>query len=119
MILEKVGGLTGCVWARVVLAGLLFTLLNSCGKSAQEPGANSEGFTAPSSSTLSSNQELAKGLPQDDGRDQEAAMRGFIATREGTQAQISNSQGDLVWDLAEYNFLQGASPDSANPSLWR
>lgn len=63
------GGLTAGSWARLVLAGLLFTLLNGCGKSAQEPGANSGGFTARSSSTLSGNQELAKGLPRDDGRD--------------------------------------------------
>ena len=102
-----------------VFLGLLLATLAACGDSGDEPAANSQGFTAPSQHTSAGNQKLGKRLPRDDGSDLEAAMRGFIATREASQAQISNSQGDVIWDLEDYDFVQGEAPDSANPSLWR
>ena len=102
-----------------VLLGLLLATLTACGNSDVESGENAQGFTAPSSYTSSSNQKLEKNLPQDDGSDLEAAMRGFIGTREDPQTQISNHQREVIWDLEEYAFVQEAAPDSANPSLWR
>ena len=102
-----------------VFLGLLLATLAACGDSGDEPAENSQGFTAPSAHTSAGNQKLGKGLPRDDGSDMEAAMRGFIATREASQAQISNAQGDVIWDLEDYDFVQGEAPDSANPSLWR
>jgi len=102
-----------------VFLGLLLATLTACGNSGDEPDENAQGFTAPSQHTSASNQKLAKSLPRDDGSDLEAAMRGFVATREAPQTQIRNPQGDVIWNLEEYGFVQGTAPDSANPSLWR
>ena len=99
--------------------GLLLATLAACGGSGDEPAENAQGFTAPSQHTAASNQQLGKSLPRDDGSDLEAAMRGFIATREAAQTQISNPEGEVIWDLEDYDFVQGEAPDSANPSLWR
>ena len=102
-----------------VFLGLMLATLAACGNSGGEPGENGAGFTAPSSYTSSSNQELGENLPRDDGSDLEAAMRGFVATRESAQTQIKNYRGDIIWNLDEYGFVKEAAPDSANPSLWR
>ncbi|MBV8139491.1 MAG: MBL fold metallo-hydrolase, partial [Deltaproteobacteria bacterium] len=53
----------------------------------------------------------------DDGRDLEFAARGFIATRK--DPLIRGSGGRIVYDLSTYGFVNGAAPDTVNPSLWR
>jgi alkyl sulfatase BDS1-like metallo-beta-lactamase superfamily hydrolase len=45
------------------------------------------------------------------------AERGFVAR--GGERQIKAADGRVVWDLDAYAFLDGAAPETANPSLWR
>ena len=56
-------------------------------------------------------------LPFDDTQDFEDTERGLIARAE--QRQVRAADGRVVWDLDAYPFLEGAAPDTANPSLWR
>jgi alkyl sulfatase BDS1-like metallo-beta-lactamase superfamily hydrolase len=59
----------------------------------------------------------AERLPVQDRRDFTDAERGFVGRSE--QRQITAADGRVVWDLDAYRFLDGAAPDTANPSLWR
>ncbi len=56
-------------------------------------------------------------LPFDDTQDFDDVERGFIARAE--TRQITTADGNVVWDLDAYLFLDGPAPDTANPSLWR
>jgi alkyl sulfatase BDS1-like metallo-beta-lactamase superfamily hydrolase len=51
---------------------------------------------------------------QDDYQD---AAHGFIATLPG--AIVTGPNGNAVWSQNDYAFLDGTSPDTVNPSLWR
>jgi alkyl sulfatase BDS1-like metallo-beta-lactamase superfamily hydrolase len=53
----------------------------------------------------------------DDRQDFEFASRGFIATRK--DPVIKRGDGRVAYDISAYEFLTGAAPDTANPSLWR
>jgi len=55
-------------------------------------------------------------LPFSDKQDFDDAQRGFIGTL--PLMNIKNARG-TVWDLTTYSFLDEASPDTINPSLWR
>ncbi|MFG6489033.1 alkyl/aryl-sulfatase [Roseateles sp. BYS78W] len=44
------------------------------------------------------------------------AKRGFIARPSG---QIKAADGNVVWDFADYTFIDGDAPATVNPSLWR
>lgn len=70
-----------------------------------------------SAATAAAQREAAARLPVEDGRDADFAARGFIATR--ADPVIRNAAGKQVWNLAAFDFMAGASPDSVNPSLWR
>lgn len=102
-----------------LIPGLIFSLLAGCGGSVEERHSNAHGFTAPSAYTMAHNQSVQKRLPADRHHDFEAAKRGFIGTFKGEQAKIRNRDGALVWDLDQYAFLEGPSPDSTHPGLWR
>ena len=43
--------------------------------------------------------------------------RGFIGTLE--PMVIKAADGRVVWDMDSWGFLDGACPDTVNPSLWR
>src|SRR5450755_4281079 len=51
---------------------------------------------------------------QDDFQD---AARGFIATL--PDALVTGPNGNVIWSQKDYSFLEGAAPDTVNPSLWR
>ncbi|MFO1013478.1 MAG: alkyl sulfatase dimerization domain-containing protein [Caulobacteraceae bacterium] len=53
----------------------------------------------------------------DDRVDFDFAERGFIATR--ADPVIPRADGRPAYNLAAYDFLDQAAPDTANPSLWR
>jgi alkyl sulfatase BDS1-like metallo-beta-lactamase superfamily hydrolase len=55
--------------------------------------------------------------PFDDTHDFEDARRGLIASLD--PCVIRAQDGRVVWDNDSYAFLEGDSPDSVNPSLWR
>lgn len=67
--------------------------------------------------TRDANQAFAEGLPWEDDSDAQRAERGFIATR--TDPVIRDRDGEVVFDLAAYDFAEGPAPDTMNPSLWR
>lgn len=68
--------------------------------------------------TRAANDAFAAGLPFSDTADVEEAKRGFIGTI--PDALITGPNGQVVWNLKPYEFLQKAKPPlTVNPSLWR
>ncbi|HNR76343.1 MAG TPA: alkyl sulfatase dimerization domain-containing protein [Parvularculaceae bacterium] len=55
-------------------------------------------------------------LPKDD-EDVDFASRGFIVAP--GDPLIRNDKGAVVWNMRAYEFVDGAAPDTVNPSLWR
>lgn len=72
---------------------------------------------SPSSSIVAQQTELKQRLPFSDTQDFEDASRGLIGRRD--PSTVTDADGNVVWDNATYAFLDGDSPDSVNPSLWR
>lgn len=70
-----------------------------------------------SEATRTANAEFSRTLPWADREDEDFANRGFVAAYD--QPQIRGADGRVIWDFTAYNFLQGAAPDTVNPSLWR
>ncbi|WP_444920038.1 alkyl/aryl-sulfatase [Microbulbifer sp. CnH-101-G] len=101
--------------------GMFFLLLTACGDSQQKVTQHPEELNAnikpASQSTRAHNKAVAKQLPFSDNLDFHLAKRGFIATI--PDAQIKNAMGREVYGLAQLQFLEGASEDTVNPSLWR
>ncbi|PFG44658.1 alkyl sulfatase BDS1-like metallo-beta-lactamase superfamily hydrolase [Isoptericola jiangsuensis] len=62
-------------------------------------------------------QEVRATLPFNDTQDFDDATRGLIARRE--PGKVTDGSGRVVWDNDTYAFLDGDSPDTVNPSLWR
>lgn len=85
------------------------------------PAAATDGPQPPvgeaTAATRAAQAQVRAVLPLDDQRDFEAAARGFVAQAE--QTQILNADGSVAWDLAAFAFVEGAAPDTVNPSLWR
>ncbi|MGD9801005.1 MAG: alkyl/aryl-sulfatase [Parvularculaceae bacterium] len=69
-----------------------------------------------SAATRVAQAEAKDALPADD-EDLDFASRGFIASSDETQ--IKDEKGNVVWDLAAYDFMKGDAPETVNPSLWR
>ena len=66
---------------------------------------------------MSTLDEARRLVAEDDRQDFDFASRGFIATRD--DPVIRRADGRPAFDLSSYGFLNGAAPDTANPSLWR
>ncbi len=90
----------------------LAVLLAACGKNQGIGGASSEA----SVSTQKENAAFAQVIAGASGQDFEDAKRGLIARPTG---KILAADGSVLRDFAAYDFLQGAAPDTVNPSLWR
>jgi len=56
-------------------------------------------------------------LDVDDPTDFTRASRGLLAQLE--PPVIRGAQGNVIWDIGQYDFLDGAAPPEVNPSLWR
>lgn len=68
--------------------------------------------------TRTANDTFAAGLPFSDTADYDDAKRGFIGTI--PDALITGPNGNVVWNLKPYAFLQNDKPPpTINPSLWR
>jgi alkyl sulfatase BDS1-like metallo-beta-lactamase superfamily hydrolase len=70
-----------------------------------------------SAATLAAQAKVLASLPKDDGQDEAFARRGFIATLK--DKKIRNKDGKLVWDVGQFDWVQGDAPATVNPSLWR
>jgi alkyl sulfatase BDS1-like metallo-beta-lactamase superfamily hydrolase len=68
-------------------------------------------------STKAANAAVLKQLPFSDQTDFENAKKGFIAEIPG--GVIKNDKGRAVWDITQFDFIEGDAPDTVNPSLWR
>ena len=66
--------------------------------------------------TSEANSAVAASLSADR-TDFELATRGLLRTL--TPPQILGAQGNVVWDLEQFAFLDAEPPPEANPSLWR
>jgi alkyl sulfatase BDS1-like metallo-beta-lactamase superfamily hydrolase len=67
--------------------------------------------------TKAANASVAANLPIADQTDFENANRGFLAQIAGDN--IFNEDGSVAWDSRQFDFIEGAAPDTVNPSLWR
>ena len=61
--------------------------------------------------------KVAAELPAEDGRDADFADRGYLGTL--ADPVIKTKDGKPVWNLDAYAWMDGKSPDTVNPSLWR
>ncbi len=77
-------------------------------------GAAANGAAAPA--TLAAHAETARTLNLADRASFDDATRGLIARPQG---QVRAADGRTVWDFDRFNFVDGAAPDTVNPSLWR
>ncbi|HEV7233924.1 MAG TPA: MBL fold metallo-hydrolase, partial [Sphingorhabdus sp.] len=75
------------------------------------------GTKAASSETVAAQKQVAASLPVEDGRDAAFAARGFVGTL--ADPVIRGKDGKPVWNLEAYRWMEGAAPDTVNPSLWR
>ena len=99
------------VWKKYGLWGLA-VLLAACGKNQGIGGASSDA----SASTQKENATFVQAIATASGQDFEDAKRGLIARPTG---KVLAADGSVLRDFAAYDFLQGATPDTVNPSLWR
>ena len=67
--------------------------------------------------TAAANREVAARLPLDDQGDVEDAARGLIAQIEAEA--ILDADGNVVWSIPQFDFIEGEAPATVNPSLWR
>jgi alkyl sulfatase BDS1-like metallo-beta-lactamase superfamily hydrolase len=75
------------------------------------------GAKPASKTTAAAQQQVAAGLPVEDGRDADFADRGYLGTL--ADPIIKTKDGKAVWNLEAYAWVDGKAPDSVNPSLWR
>ena len=66
--------------------------------------------------TVEANRAVLASLPFEDQTDFDNARRGLIAEASG---QVVDAEGNVVWDIDRWSFLDGDAPDTVNPSLWR
>ena len=104
-------------WATRLLAmGIMSTLLmaglGACTRSEEGASAGS----AATASVVRANADMAKSLNLADLQDMDDAKRGFVAKPSG---RIMAADGMVLRDFDAYGFLDGPSPDTVNPSLWR
>jgi len=104
-------------------ATLLFTQLSGCDNSLElEAGANAQGHTAPSLSTIKINNRFLETRPFANTQDFTDAKRGLIAQESSLLIEHKKEDESAVWNMDEYAFIAEDgknAPDSVNPSLWR
>lgn len=70
-----------------------------------------------SGSIEANNANLLRALPFGDTQDFDDAERGFVAAL--VPGVVKNAEGEVVWDVDAYSFLDHECPPTVNPSLWR
>lgn len=73
--------------------------------------------TEASAFTRDKNNQVKEYLPFENKDDFRDAKRGFIGTID--HPVIKNEDGTVAYDLNSWNFLDKATPETVNPSLWR
>lgn len=90
---------------------LLSALMSGCSKT---PTADPN--SAASEFTQTFHAEVAKTTDLVDAANHADARKGLIAKPTG---QVTNAAGEVIWDYDAFNFIEGKSPATVNPSLWR
>jgi len=67
--------------------------------------------------TAAINREFSERLDLADPQDFEDASKGLIASAPNTP--IRDKSGSVIWDVSQYDYIQGEPPETVNPSLWR
>lgn len=67
--------------------------------------------------TAATNRAVYEELDFSDRQSFDDATRGFIGAID--PPVIRDADGNVVWDLEQYDFLNADAPDTAHPSLWR
>ena len=100
-------------------ATLLMVMLLVVGACTPEPAEDTDasGFSAPTDITREMNARVRNKLPFDNRDDFEEARRGLIAS--APHLQIKDAEGASLWDMQQFDFIEGPAPASVNPSLWR
>ncbi|MEO1661056.1 MAG: alkyl sulfatase dimerization domain-containing protein [Pseudomonadota bacterium] len=112
---------------RYWIAGVCLTGLAACGDAPEiaetpEPStaAIEAGLPAPGSATnatKAANAALAERLDLAPGSDGEDARRDRLAFIDAPA--ILDEDGNVVWAIPQFEFLDDTAPDTVNPSLWR
>lgn len=103
---------------RIAVVLVMCSFLAACSDELpKESGSDAAGFSAPTQATITGQLELAKGLPVEDGLDQQDAERGFVAREESLR--VAGDDGSVVYDADAYGFIKGNAPTSVHPGLWR
>jgi len=102
----------------VLLIPLFGTLLLACqDEPPRDTSPGSQGNSPATEATAQANRAVADSLDLAHQQDFEDATRGLIASPGNLKADMAD--GSTIWDMYAYDFVQGGSPDSVNPSLWR
>ena len=99
----------------IVLIGFGFTV--ACGQPAPNQAALPPEAGVATDATMKANQAVADRLPFEEQGDFVDVDRGFMAAIEDDA--IRNADGDVVWSIEQYDFIEGEAPETVNPSLWR
>ena len=94
-------------------------LLTSCkdNQTVIDQSINAQGHTPATQITAARNHHVLQDLPFEDRQDFADAQRGLIARDD--QLQVTDAEGEIIWDQTAYQFVEGDAPASVNPSLWR
>jgi alkyl sulfatase BDS1-like metallo-beta-lactamase superfamily hydrolase len=95
----------------ITVAALLLASLAACsGPESVAPGGDA------TASVRQAHAALAASLDLSDPPSFADARRGFIAAPSG---QVKDESGAVIWDYDAFAFIEGAAPETVNPSLWR
>ena len=105
-------------YARLIPLLIAAFLVVACSQNgeAQSTADTGSSIKPASTATKAANDALLDYLPFDDRRDYENAERGFIASIDSGRIE---SEGKVVYDMRQFDFLSGEAPETVNPSLWR
>ena len=101
------------IHSTTLLAAIIALGLQTPAARAQEHGETPQASAA----TRTANTHVAERLPLADRGDFDAAERGLIAR--DPALVIKDSDGQPIWDITAYDFIEGDAPATVNPSLWR
>ena len=90
----------------------LMVLAAGCTKAPEPPAAEGQ----PGATVQAIHAAAVKAADLSDPESFADAKRGFIAAPEG---QIKDADGRVIWDFDDFDFIQGKSPPTVHPSLWR
>lgn len=101
--------------------GILAAILVAGCSGAAQTGGSGKDAAPPAGvateATRTANAAVAERLPLEDTGDFVDATRGLLAQLD--RDTITDAEGNVVWQVSRRDFIEGDSPDTVNPSLWR